>query len=220
MLRSRCPHVEIFSNYGMTECKRIAFLHPDQLDIRPMSVGKALPGTDAFLIDGAGHRIVEPGVVGELAVTSPLVMQGYWDQPELTERVLSRREPGESATLLTGDLFETDAEGYLYFVCRKGDLSDLDGHTVNPRAVERQLLAHPLVLEAAVVPVRQGSAVALHAHVVPVPAGGLTAEALALFCQTLPASSLPAAFHFVDGLPRTFGGKTSRRDIESTRKRL
>ena len=55
-LRERLPHVRIFSMYGLTECKRVSFLAPDDLDARPTSVGKPMSNVEVYLVDEDGHR--------------------------------------------------------------------------------------------------------------------------------------------------------------------
>src|SRR5204862_3207526 len=66
-LRALFPHVTLYSMYGLTECKRVSYLPPDQLDIRPNSVGKGMPNEEVFVVDDEGRR-VPPGVHGELVV--------------------------------------------------------------------------------------------------------------------------------------------------------
>src|SRR6185436_9140510 len=106
---------------GLTECKRCTYLPPEELERRPGSVGIAIPGTEAYVVDEAGERVA-PGVVGELVIRGGHVMKGYWGDPDTTAL---RLKPGPypwERVLHTGDLFKTDAEGFLYFVGRKDDI--------------------------------------------------------------------------------------------------
>ena len=136
--------------YGLTECIRVSYLPPDQLDARPTSSGIAIPGTDAW-IEGADGKPAEAGEVGELMVRGPHVMQGYWRDPERTaERMRPGRWPWEPV-LATGDLFRTDEEGYLHWVGRTDDLIKCRGEKVYPREIEEVLHAAEGVQEAAVV---------------------------------------------------------------------
>ena len=149
-LRTLVPHVSIYSMYGLTECKRVSYLPPDQIDVRPSSVGRGMPNEEVYLVDDEGRR-VGPGTVGELVVRGSNVMKGYWELPEETEQKLKPGPlPGEKV-LFTGDLFRTDEEGYLYFVGRKDDIIKSRGEKVSPKEVKNVLCGHPDVTEAAVV---------------------------------------------------------------------
>src|SRR5207249_1007264 len=149
-LRGLFPHVKLYSMYGLTECKRVSYLPPDQLDVRPGSVGRGMPNEEVYVVDEDGRR-VGPDVIGELVVRGSNVMKGYWERPEETDRVLKPGPlPGERV-LYTGDLFKTDAEGYLYFVGRKDDIIKSRGEKVSPREVEEVLYTLDGVTEAAVV---------------------------------------------------------------------
>jgi NAD+ synthetase len=149
-LRDLFPDVRIFSMYGLTECKRVSYLPPDQIDVRPTSVGRGMPNEEVYVVDETGRR-VPAGVVGELVVRGSNVMKGYWELPEETDRMLKAGPlPGEKV-LHTGDLFRTDEEGFLYFVGRKDDIIKTRGEKVSPREVEDVLHAMPGVAEAAVI---------------------------------------------------------------------
>jgi long-chain acyl-CoA synthetase len=148
-LREAFPHVRIFSMYGLTECKRVSYLHPDQIDIRPESVGRGMPNEEVYLIDGAGRRVPNGGT-GELVVRGSNVMKGYWKLPAETAKKLKPGAlPGEMV-LHTGDLFRTDEEGYLYFVGRRDDMIKSRGEKVSPREIENVLCSIAEIAEAAV----------------------------------------------------------------------
>ena len=103
-LRETFPKARIYSMYGLTECKRVSYLPPDQIDVKPASVGIAIPGTEVWVEDDDGNECA-PGEVGELIVRGPHVMQGYWNDPEATaKRLRPGRWPWERV-LMTGDLF-------------------------------------------------------------------------------------------------------------------
>ena len=149
-LRRKFPHVTIFSMYGLTETKRTLYLPPEWLDRKPGSVGVAIPGTEAWIEDDAGHRL-ESGQTGELVVRGRHVMRGYWEAPEATAaRFRPGPIPGERLCY-TGDLFRMDADGCFYFVGRKDDIIKSRGEKVAPKEVEHVLHALPGVREAAVV---------------------------------------------------------------------
>jgi len=109
-IRDIFPNARFFSMYGQTECKRVCYLPPEELDRRPLSVGIAIPNTRVCVVDEAGEPL-PAGEVGELVVYGPHVMQGYWRSPDLTaKRFRPGSVPGESV-LYTGDLFKMDEEG-------------------------------------------------------------------------------------------------------------
>ena len=113
-------------------------------------MGIAIPNTEAFVVDDEGKR-VGPEVVGELVIRGPHVMKGYWQDEAATARALRPGPlPGEKV-LHTGDLFRTDADGFLYFVGRKDDIIKSRGEKVSPKEVENVLYALPGIREAAVV---------------------------------------------------------------------
>ena len=141
---------KIFSMYGLTECKRVSYLAPEELELRPESVGKPIPNCRAFVVDETGN-VVAPGTVGELVVMGANVMRGYWNAPELSEKTFRRgRYPGETL-LYSGDLFKEDEEGFLYFVARKDDQIKTRGERVSPREIEEIVCELDGVLEAAVI---------------------------------------------------------------------
>jgi acyl-CoA ligase (AMP-forming) (exosortase A-associated) len=213
-LRQLLPHVQLFSMYGLTECKRISYLPPDQIDFRPESVGKAMPNVETYIVDEHGHR-VGPSVVGELVVRGSNVMKGYWGLPEETERMLRPGPlPGERV-LFTGDLFWQDEEGYLYFVGRKDDIIKTRGEKVSPKEVEDVLYRLEGVVEASVfgVPDRVlGQAV--KAVVSRSTGSQLTEQDVLAHCaKHLEDFMVPQFVEFRDHLPKTASGKINRREL-------
>jgi acyl-CoA synthetase (AMP-forming)/AMP-acid ligase II len=201
--------------YGVTECKRCTYLPPAELVRRPGSVGIAIPGTEAYVVDVAG-RPVAPGTVGELVIRGPHVMKGYWEDPVATERAL---RPGPFAwekVLYTGDLFRTDEEGFLYFVARKDDVIKTRGEKVSPKEIENVLYALAGVAEAVVVGVPDAIlGMAIKAVVVPADAT-LTAQDVLRHCaRHLEEFMVPKLVEFRDSLPKTDSGKISRRLIDA-----
>ena len=111
----------LFSMYGLTECKRVSYLPPGELDRRPGSVGIAIPGTRVDVVDDNGNSLPR-GQVGELVVRGPHVMRGYWERPEETARRFRQDRKTGERVLYTGDLFRLDLDGFLYFVGRRDDM--------------------------------------------------------------------------------------------------
>ncbi len=213
-VRQTFPRARLFSMYGLTECKRVSYLPPEQLDARPSSVGVAIPGTEVWV----GDENAEPlpaGEVGELFVRGPHVMQGYWNNPQATaERLRPGRWPWERV-LATGDLFRTDAEGFLYFVGRTDDIIKSRGEKVAPREVEEALHSAPGVAAAAVV----GSpdpllGAAIVAFVEPAPGAELDAAALRRHVAgRLEDYMVPQRIELRETLPTTPNGKIDRRAL-------
>jgi acyl-CoA synthetase (AMP-forming)/AMP-acid ligase II len=215
-LRAAFPNMRIFSSYGLTECKRVSYLEPDEIDRRPSSVGKPIPGVEAFLVSDSGMLIDEPGEEGELAVGGELVMQGYWNKSELTQRVLRRGVFGSDRVFFTGDIFKRDADGFLYFVSRKDEVFARNLFKVNPREIEQVLLAHEAVAEAVVIPVPDEVAGNVPKACVVVRDGHVaTADELIRHCAArLDWHMVPTVVAFHDSFHRTESGKTARRGLD------
>ncbi len=215
-LRGFFPRARIYSMYGLTECKRVSYLPPEELSRRPSSVGKAMPNAEAYIVDEDGNR-VGPGVPGELVVRGSIVMKGYWDAPEETARMLRPGKfPGDTA-LYTGDIFRTDEDGYLYFVARKDDIIKSRGEKVSPREVENALYHMEGVAEAAVIGVPDpvlGSAV--KAFVVRKKGSNVTEADVMRFASTrLESYMVPKLVEFRDELPKTSTGKISKTELNA-----
>jgi amino acid adenylation domain-containing protein len=211
-LQTLFPSARLYSMYGLTECKRCTYLPPAELARRPGSVGIAIPGTEAYVVDEHGVRVA-PGVVGELVIRGPHVMQGYWEDAQATARTL-RPGPHEGEKVLhTGDLFRTDDDGFLYFVGRKDDIIKTRGEKVSPKEVENALYALPGIREAAVVGVPDPVlGLAIKAVVAADPQAKLTAQDVIRHCaRHLEDFMVPKTVEFRDALPKTDTGKISRR---------
>jgi long-chain acyl-CoA synthetase len=211
-LQALFPGARLYSMYGVTECKRCTYLPPAELARRPGSVGIAIPGTEAYVVDEHGARVA-PGVVGELVIRGAHVMKGYWENPDATARAL-RPGPFEWEKVLhTGDLFRADADGFLYFVARKDDIIKTRGEKVSPKEVENALYALPGIREAAVVGVPDPVlGHALKAVVAADPQAKLTAHDVIRHCaRHLEDFMVPKMVEFRDTLPKTESGKISRR---------
>lgn len=210
-LRALFPQATLFSMYGLTECKRVTYLPPDQLDKRPTSVGKGMPNEEVWLVDDQGQRLPN-GSTGELVIRGSNVMRGYWEKPQETaKRLKPGPMPGEMV-LYSGDLFKTDAEGYLYFVSRKDDIIKSRGEKVSPREVENALYAIDGVYEAAAVGVPDellGEAV--KAFVVLKPEVQLSEREVIKQCLgRLESFMAPKYVEFVEALPKTDTGKIKK----------
>jgi amino acid adenylation domain-containing protein len=209
-LRRRLPWVRIYSMYGLSETKRTLYLPPEEIDDHPGSVGRPIPGTEAWLEDADGQRVA-PGGLGELVVRGRHVMRGYWNDPEATaRRFVPGPLPGERICR-SGDLFRQDEGGRFYFVARTDEVIKSRGEKVAPAEVERALHLHGKIAEACVVPLPdpiQGWAI--KAFVVPRDPS-LDERELAAHCRRhLEEHMHPRSFEIVHALPRTEAGKVDR----------
>ena len=211
-LREIFPNALIYRMYGLTECKRVSYLDPELIDAKPGSVGKAIPGTEVYLLSTEGNP-VPPGEVGVLYVRGPHVMAGYWNRPDLTDEMLKPGKlPGERV-LCTHDLFRMDADGYLYFVGRTDDIIKTRGEKVSPVEVENALHRIPGVREAAVVGIPDELlGQAIRAYVVADPSAGLTVQSLRTdSARFLEPYMVPTQVILCDSLPRNPNGKVDKR---------
>lgn len=213
-IRALFPQAKLFSMYGLTECKRVTYLPPDQLDVRPGSVGRGMPNEEVWLVDDEGHRLPN-GSTGELVIRGNHVMKGYWEKPaETAARLKPGPLPGEMV-LYSGDLFRTDDEGYLYFVARRDDIIKSRGEKVSPREVENIVWSLDGVAEVAVVGVPDDLlGQAIKAFVVAKEGRALTERDVILHCRDrLEAFMVPKYVEFVTELPKTDTGKVRKKSL-------
>jgi long-chain acyl-CoA synthetase len=212
-IRRALPRTSIYSYYGMAEASYSLGLDPAQIDIRPSSVGRPFPGTQAWIIDENGGR-VGPDRIGELILRGSHVRSGYWNDPEgSARRFRPGPVPGETVCH-TGDLFRADAEGYFYFEGRSDEIIKSGAKKVVPREIENALYAMEGVLEAAAVGIPDPIlGHVIKALVVPTAEAraALTPEAVLLHCKrTLEAYKVPREVEIRDSLPKTSSGKIKK----------
>ena len=198
--------VEILDGLGATETIFMVLSNRPGAS-RAGSVGAVVPGTDARLLDPDGQPVAD-GAAGVLHVRTPSASPGYWNHPDHTRRVFA------GGWFRTGDLLTRDADGFYYHHGRADDVFKVAGHWVRPADVERVLLTHPAVVEAAVVGASEpGGLVKAFAFVVAANGAGaerLTDELTTLATERLPAHERPRRIVLVDELPRTTTGKVQR----------
>jgi len=207
-LRAALPQAQLFLMYGLTECKRVSYLPPDQIDARPGSVGRGMPNQEHWLVDEHGRRLPH-GSTGELVVRGSHVMRGYWERPAETDE---RLKPGPIAgerVLHTGDLFRSDEAGYLYFVSRRDDIIKTRGEKVAPREVESTIYQLADVTGCAVVGVPdEALGHAVKAYVTLQPGSRLAERDIVRHCLAhLENFMAPKYVQIVEELPRTESGK-------------
>jgi long-chain acyl-CoA synthetase len=210
-LRVVFPRAKIYCMYGQTECTRVCYLPPEELDGHPGSVGIAIPNTEVFVVDANG-RPVGPNVVGELVVRGPHLMAGYWEAPAETARALGPGPvPGERV-LHTGDLFRTDESGFLYFVARSDDIIKCRGEKVSPLEIENALYAMEAISEAAVIGVPDDTlGQAIWAFVAVRDGAKLTERDVLAHCaRCLEDYLVPKRVEIMPSLPKTPSGKITK----------
>jgi amino acid adenylation domain-containing protein len=207
-LRALLPQARLYSMYGLTECMRASYLPPEQLDHRPASVGRGMPGQVHWLVDDAGRRLPH-GSTGELVVQGPHVMQGYWERPLETQQKLSADPATGQRVLRTGDIFRSDDEGWLHFVARRDDIIKTRGEKVAPREVENAIYQLEAVTGCAVVGVAdEALGQAVKAYVTLQSGCGLRERDIVKHCLArLENYMAPKYVEIVDELPRTESGK-------------
>ncbi len=213
-LREIFPQALIYRMYGLTECKRVSYLEPELADVKPGSVGKAIPGTEVFLLSNDG-RPVAANEIGILHVRGPHVMAGYWKRPDLSEHMLKAgRIPGERV-LCTHDYFRMDEEGFLYFMGRSDDIIKTRGEKVSPVEVENALYGIPGIREAAVVGIPDDVlGQAIRAYVVLEPGAELNTKKIHAHCLArLENFMVPKEIVIRSELPKTATGKISKKAL-------
>lgn len=215
-LQDLLPGVRIYSMYGLTECIRVSYLPPAELDRKPGSVGVPMPNEEVFVVDEHG-REVGPHSVGELVVRGSNVMRGYWNASnETAKKFRTGRYPGE-ALLHTGDLFYRDEDGYLYFVARMDDIIKTKGERVSPKEVEDVLCGLGGVAESAVIGVPDELlGQAIKAFIVPEGTSALTQRDVLGHChRNLEPFMIPKYVEFVESLPKTANGKVYKKQLNT-----
>ena len=214
-LKEIFPSALIYSMYGLTECKRVCYLDPEIIENKPSSVGKAIPGTEVFILDGRGNE-VPPGDTGMLYVRGPHIMLGYWKQEELSDEVLIDTVlPGEKI-LCTKDWFKMDEDGDLYFQGRSDDIIKTRGEKVSPVEVENVIHGIKGVKEAAVIGVDDEMfGEVIKCFVVIEKDSDLSLMQIKKVCvERLENFMVPKYFDLVGDLPKTNSGKISKKGMK------
>ena len=204
----------ILEGYGMTETTAVS--HSTPYD-RPKSgsFGVPLPGMGAAIVDVEGTDYMPVGKEGELILSGPNIMQGYWRRPEGTKEAII--ELDGKKWLRTGDLVRMDEEGYFHFFDRKRDLIKYKGYSVFARHVEEVLYNHPQIKAAGVVGVpdpKVGHFIKAYVVLQSEARGKISEEEIMEFCrENLAHYKVPKIIEFRGELPKTDVGKVSRREL-------
>ncbi len=210
----------IHDNWWQTETGGIMIANTPAFDIKPGSMGRPLPGIDAYIVqrdkDGAVRLVDSAGVEGELALRRgwPSMFRGYLGMEERYRKCFA------GDLYLTGDLAKRDADGYFWFVGRADDVIKSSGHLIGPFEVESVLMEHPAVAEAGVIGKPDPTVGESVKAFVSLRKGyegsdGLRLELLGHARKRLGAAVAPKEIAFVASLPRTRSGKIMRRLLKA-----
>ena len=190
--------VPVVQGYGLTEASPVVSINPINLKTFSNSVGLPIPSTDVEIRDN------------ELCVRGPQVMQGYWQDPEETAKVLSN-----DGWLLTGDIAQIDEKGLVYLIDRKKDMILVSGFNVYPNEIEAVLVSHPDIKEAAVIGISsEQTGEAVKAFIVK-ENDSLTEQLILDYChQSLTGYKIPKIIAFCDELPKSAVGKVLRKVLK------
>jgi long-chain acyl-CoA synthetase len=198
----------VLEGYGLSETSPVAsFNHPGR-ERKPGSIGTPIRGVRMRVVDDSAQE-VPPGQVGEIVISGPNVMKGYWQRPEATAEAI------RDGWFHSGDLARVDEDGYFFIVDRKKDMIIRGGYNIYPREIEEVLYEHPAVAEAAVIGLPHpalgeevGAAVALK------PGAAVSAGDLRDYVRgQVAAYKYPRHVWIVAALPKGPTGKIQKRDI-------
>ncbi len=202
----------IVEGYGLSETAPVATANPADSSEFTGTIGLPISSTEIAILDDDGNALAT-GAVGEIAIRGPQVMEGYWQRPEETARVMTA-----DGFFRSGDIGFMDERGYVSIVDRKKDMVLVSGFNVYPNEVEGVVAMHPGVLECAVVGVPDpGSGEAVKLFVVRRDPD-LTAESLMAYChEQLTGYKRPKHIEFRNELPKTNVGKILRRELRDSK---
>jgi benzoate-CoA ligase family protein len=200
-------HVDILDGIGSTEILHI-FISNRPGEIRPGSTGKLVPGYEALLTDEHGHAVPQ-GEIGNLLIRGDSIATQYWNKHEKTKETMNGH------WIRTGDKYYQDADGYFWYAGRADDMLKVSGQWVSPVEVEAALIAHPSVLECAVVGMLDAGELLRPKAYVVLKTGYDPSVELAEVLKTFVKERLapfkyPRRIEFVAELPMTATGKIQR----------
>ncbi len=202
------------NNYGSSEFVPIAShsIRDEVGDGDAVPAGRPPSGVEIRLVDANGDTVA-PGEIGEITVRAPFMTSGYWKRPDLTQEVFGTLTPQDGqGHYRTGDVGCVGSDGLLRVLGRVDNQIKLRAYRITPEEIESVLLRHPGVADAAVRAVADGSgATFLVAYLVLAPGTAVEPAEVRRFAQDhLPRHMVPSAFHSIEALPRTVGGKLDR----------
>jgi long-chain acyl-CoA synthetase len=208
--------LEITEGYGLTEASPVTHASPMFGGSKEGSIGLPLPGTDVMILDReTKDRILPNGEIGEICIRGQQVMQGYWKNPEATEKIMF----GDA--LKTGDIGKMDEEGFTYILDRDKDLILVGGFNVFPRVIEEAINDHPSVEEVTVIGIPDDYLGESPKAFVKLKKGSepLSEEKLMAFIKPkIGKHERPSQIEFRDSLPKTLIGKLSKKELVAEEK--
>ena len=191
--------------YGLTEASTLFWLPMEKAVEKMGSVGQPVMHSEVEIVD-EDEKPVKRGEMGEVVVKGPIVMNGYWNRDDLTDEVI------KDGWFHTGDLARMDEEGFVYIVDRKKDMFISGGENVYPAEIEKVLLGHLRIADAAVVgvPDKKWNEVG-KAFIVTRDGNPLDSDEIYQFLQDkLAKYKMPKYIEFVEKLPKTASGKIKK----------
>jgi acyl-CoA synthetase (AMP-forming)/AMP-acid ligase II len=208
-IRSVFADKRIYLMYGQTEAAaRLTYLPPEDLELKSGSVGRPIPGVSIRIVK-EGREIARSGEVGEVCASGENIMQGYWEDPQGTAKVL------DGGWLRTGDMGRLDEEGYLTLVGRNNEMIKSGAFRISPVEIEEILLQHPGVQEVGVVGVEDPILGEVICAVVMLKQNrrATDQELLAHCAQRLAPYKRPKSICLVEELPKSPSGKVLRQGL-------
>ena len=198
----------IIQGYGLTETSPTAIVVPLRTEEFTGTIGLPVPSTDASIRDDDGNEVAI-GELGEICIRGPQVMEGYWQKPEETAKVMF---PG--GWFRTGDIGRMDEGGFTYIEDRKKDMILVSGFNVYPNEIEGVVVEMDGVLEAAAIGVPDEKSGEIVKLFVVKNDESVTAEDIIDHCRgNLTGYKRPKEIEFRDELPKTNVGKILRRAL-------
>ncbi|MAR79577.1 MAG: dicarboxylate--CoA ligase PimA [Rhodospirillaceae bacterium] len=200
----------LVEGYGLTETSPVACANPITGENKENSVGLPMPGTSIYITDKENpEKILNQGDIGEICISGPQVMKGYWKKPEVTNETII------NGKFRTGDVGYLDEDGYTFIIDRIKDLVLVNGFNVYPRNVEEGIYKYSSVAEVTVIGVpdtKTGEAV--KAFIKPKDGEEIIVEELVTFLKDkLSKVEIPKFFEFREELPKTMIGKLSKKEL-------
>ncbi|MGZ3798181.1 MAG: AMP-binding protein [Pseudobdellovibrionaceae bacterium] len=200
-------HSVLVEGYGLTETSPVACCNPIDGRDKVGTIGLPLPSTNIKLVDDDDNE-VPMGQHGEICVSGPQVMQGYWKRPDETAKVL------KNGWLHTGDIATVDSDGYFKIVDRKKDMILVSGFNVYPNEVEDAIASHPGVLEVVAIGIpNEHSGEAVKVFVVKKDPNLSVQDVINHAKKSLTNYKVPREVEFRTELPKTNVGKILRRAL-------
>jgi len=197
--------------YGSAETAPFATVTPWGGQVKPGTVGVPLPDTDVKIVDiGDADKELALGEEGEIAISGPQIMMGYYNKPEETAQAL------HGDWYLSGDIGKFDEDGYLSIVDRKKDMIIAGGYNIYPVELDDVLMGHPKILEACTIGIpHEYRGETVKAFIVVKEGQELSEDEVVAYCkENLAAYKVPKLIEFIEELPKSAVGKILRRKLK------